>query len=327
MLKGQEAEHADLINEFREQAEAFRTNFDIDLVPTDLIDTVMCHLCRADIPLYENLEPMDRLRCTVAIGTRGAADEKVPFAGLTVGGRCVSRAPQYLPWGNYRFYVEAIKPIPPDQRHLIPPLYDIRRKLLKDDPRNPPNAICLRTNRERLCELPYLGIVKKALQNGSLIEFWPKILEFYLFADITNVIAYESPTGTLLYIQARVNCGGLAWFGYREFRNYIQDIRPSVIDWRMFSDCLQSFSDYHLGNDDFDHMYMFYSVVIDIKDFEGKAETLSIRSEDPEVEPVLRQLRAENKYGRAKEEWRLEDQAESRPDWKDEKHELEPPEE
>ncbi|KAK6357227.1 hypothetical protein TWF718_001550 [Orbilia javanica] len=301
---------------------------DVSVVPTDLIDTIRCHLCRTNIPLYENLKPIDRLKCTAAVGTRGATDERFQFAGLTVGGRGPSNTPQYFPWGNYKFYIEAQNPVPQNQRHLVSPVYEIKKMLHKDDARNPANSICLRSNRERLCELPCLDLVRKALQNPDLRALWPLIVEIYLLADITNVIAYKRPTRNLLYIQARVNCGGLAWFGYREFRDYITKIDPEgVIGWGMFLDLMIDFSGEYDDNQSFYHMAQFAEAVTEIESFEYETRKAinSDRSEDPAVASVLAQLQVEHKYGRANEEWRLEDQMEHRVNWQDEEHELEPP--
>ncbi|KAK6507783.1 hypothetical protein TWF481_006205 [Arthrobotrys musiformis] len=222
------------------------------------VRSAKCPLCRTIIPLYERLKYRERVRCRVALGEISGTNTYTEFAALSKEEWRVTGQAQFLPtaWGNRRRFIHAEYLHYTDSKPALPKYY-VGETLTP--PESPDNSICLRTNRERLCEMPCVSALKEYLSVGMPDSKRSDLIKLYVLGDVVNAIYVPDPDGTFvhLYIQARVNCGGVAWFGFREFRNYIlglQGVRERI-RWIEFHNELDRFARshnrpgfYHLAN-------------------------------------------------------------------------------
>ncbi|KAF3111279.1 hypothetical protein TWF102_006952 [Orbilia oligospora] len=294
------------------------------------VESVTCPLCRTKLPLYENLKPHERSRCRVAFGEIGDMETYAEFAALSKDEWRITGQEQFLPapWKNLRRFIAADYFDYRDKKPGIPRYY-VEKTLTAAE--SPEDAICLRTNRERLCEMPCMALFKECLLDPRRRRGRLDLIKLYLFADVVNAVCVRDSTFVHLYIQARVNCGGVAWFGFREFRDYILGPRnlDHSIGWSEFHVELERFADFH-KSPGFRHLADLNKIGTTIKMFDRKARHIFMNQSnpntaDPEISTKMERLRAAGTYEKSQEleGWRREDQTVKRPEWHDESDELE----
>ncbi|KAF3192523.1 hypothetical protein TWF788_000134 [Orbilia oligospora] len=288
-----------------------------------------CPVCDQEIPLYEHLLPNERARCRVALGKVPEIDLPIQFAALSKDEWSIIGQPQFLPvpWGNLRRYITADHIQYEDHRPVVP-RYCLEQTLTSNNPENPTDAICLRTNRERLCELPCLAFLHQRLRDDQSLPPDAQSLRrrmlfrLYLVTDIVNAICVRDTTFIHLYIQARVNCGGVAWFGFREYRDYILGLEGfhPPISWIEFHEELDDFAQAH-NAPGLIHLSNLNRMGVEIKKFDRQALRLlriqrNQNTANPDIAVKMQELQAARTHELSQgfETWRLENQTIRRPE-------------
>ncbi|KAF3231900.1 hypothetical protein TWF192_005765 [Orbilia oligospora] len=281
---------------------------------------INCVYCRADITIYQNLRRLsDRHNSVLAAGAVNGSEEIVVFACLEGEERRFTNEPQYIPWANFRRYLK----VEPSDRILAttPPKYKVDMKQ-NEDPRNLPSSVCLRTNRERLCEAPSLRFLQTVLPHTASPRKRSDLIKLFLLADIVNYISIEENFLRHIYLQVRVNCSQVAWFGFREYRTYCTRSFQTFLTLGEFD---RMFDRNPIGNNDprllLPPPAKIQSLILFDKTVEEQIERWK---QDPEI--VNRQPRMRELYGWGNEPWRGENIFERRRDWQSEDNELRIPE-
>ncbi|KAF3084531.1 hypothetical protein TWF706_000750 [Orbilia oligospora] len=289
-------------------------------------EALYCIHCRTRVSLFHNLfVASQQYQCLVGVGNLGTSDDKAPFACLEgEDGARFRSIPHYLPWSKFRRYIK----VAASRRPIItaPAVYQVNTKS-NDNPRNPEASVCLRTNRERLCEAPSLRFLREYLasynlQHGERPRRPAQLLNMYLLSDIVNYITIKTRTLRHIYLQVRVNSGQVAWFGFREYRDYCLRNFTGLLDAKKFQNQVSRFSYYHGGAS---HLGQLNSsvrelVLFDIK-VEQKYQNWLNSAEITNLQPDMEEL-----YGRPNETWENENQDERREDWRSDDADLEAPE-
>ncbi|KAF3231898.1 hypothetical protein TWF192_005767 [Orbilia oligospora] len=274
--------------------------------------------CRRGYSAYENLSAKDKSLVWFACGLELP---RKPFAA-SIDDIWRSIDPPtlrpYFPWGKRRRFLDSVH-----GSFSSPPAYTLFEINEDTDPEffeSYTVAENLRLGRPTLSQLPYISLLRLNLSRLRDSSTGPEetqrqvinMLELYLFSDITNCIFIMEKLYKHIYLQMRVGCGRLFWFGFREFESYVFRVIAPETDLFLtettFLDLLRGYSRDASSSLKISSLPEMVTIV---HNFENQVDNLEReRRNNDRLRSALEELEAVRPYGQTRLEWNLEDQDE-----------------